>query len=91
MVSPAQRAASERLLDEDIAANRLRRRQADWNLVFEEAIRLSREFTAETLARSLDILHVAAAVTEGADPFFTADERQAAVARRAGLRTETLE
>lgn len=55
-----------------------------------EAERLS-ALHSETLGtRSLDILHVAAAVTLGAREFLTLDRRQADLARAAGLRVPSL-
>ena len=53
-------------------------------------MRISSDHTADTLARSLDIIHVAIAITENSEPFITADYRQLAVAQREGLGTETL-
>ena len=49
------------------------------------------EHTGATLARSLDILHVAIAIAEQAELFITADRRQREVALREGLVTELLE
>ncbi len=84
-ITPAQRAASEHVFDADIAAGRLRCLVPDWPEVFRKAIRLSQDFTAKTHARSLDVLHVAIAVVQGAGLFVTADMRQAAVAKKSGL------
>lgn len=91
IVTAAQRAASEHMLERDIRLNRLRRITPDWSAVFRSADRLSREHTADTLARSLDILHVAVALIEHAESLLTADNRQAELARRAGLTTRLLE
>jgi len=70
--------------------NRLRRVNPDWSDVFAKAIRLSAEHTASTLARSLDILHVAIAITQQADTFLTGDSRQELVARNAQLRVKLI-
>ena len=51
---------------------------------------LSRQHTARVGARSLDILHVAAAIVLGASAFVTHDDRQARLAKAAGLRVTTL-
>ena len=85
LISPAQRAASERELEPDLALGRLRRSVPDWSRVFTTAVRLSADHTAATLARSLDILHVAIAITDQAELFVTGDRRQLTVARRSGL------
>lgn len=90
VITDGQRAASEHVFDVDIAAGRLRRTVPDWQDVFLRAAQLAAEHTGETLARSLDLLHVAAA---GPSPelFVTADTRQAAVAERAGLITRLID
>jgi predicted nucleic acid-binding protein len=90
VITPTQRAASEHTLEQDIILGRLRRIVPQWSGVFASAARLSQDFTAATLARSLDILHVALARVLKADVFITADTRQASVAERAGLQTRTL-
>lgn len=62
----------------------------DLAAVFFEAESLSRRHTAILGARSLDILHVATAVVLGLPVFVTNDDRQAKVAKAAGLRVTTL-
>jgi len=47
---------------------------------------LSARYAAATLARSLDTLHVAAALVIGARQFITFDVRQAALASKPGLK-----
>jgi hypothetical protein len=53
--------------------------------LFEHAARLVDRHTAVTGARTLDIVHVAAALVLGASAMLTFDRRQRAVARAAGL------
>lgn len=53
---------------------------------YREARRLAELHTARLGCRTLDILHVAAAVCAGARDFLTLDPRQGALARAAGLR-----
>ena len=74
-------------MERDLALGRLRRSVPDWSRVFTTAVRLSADHTAATLARSLDILHVAIAIADQAELFVTGDRRQLAVARRSGLST----
>ena len=90
-ISDAQRAVAEHEFERDLMLGRLRRAVPDWQQVFQVAVRLSMDHTAATLARSLDILHVAIAIAEQADPFITADRRQRDVALREGLVTEMVE
>jgi predicted nucleic acid-binding protein len=54
--------------------------------VVREAERLSALHSEKLGTRSLDILHVAAALVLGAAEFHSFDGRQAALARAAGLR-----
>ena len=72
-------------LQQDIDAGRLERPSYDLSIVFHKAEELSGKYAAATLARSLDILHVAAAVVIGANQFITFDRRQEALALKAGL------
>jgi len=55
--------------------------------VYEEALRLARRHTAALGTRTLDILHLAAALKLGATALYTFDRRQAQLARAAGLAT----
>jgi hypothetical protein len=58
--------------------------------VYSQAESISRRHTAILGARSLDILHVAAALILEAPAFITDDDRQARLARAAGLRVTML-
>jgi predicted nucleic acid-binding protein len=55
--------------------------------VYDVARQLSRRHTATLGTRTLDILHVAAALVLHADSFYTFDRAQAQLARAAGLAT----
>ena len=55
--------------------------------MYDVARQLSRRHTATLGARTLDILHVAAAMVLHADSFYTFDRAQAQLARAAGLAT----
>jgi predicted nucleic acid-binding protein len=63
-----------------------------WNLtdlpfrVFTRAVEVARRLTAKYGARSLDALHVAAALVLGAEVFITFDKRQELLARASGLK-----
>lgn len=57
-----------------------------WPAVFQATLRLSRTYSRLLGTRSLDMLHVATAITLEAKEFMTGDERQAKVAEKEGLR-----
>lgn len=69
----------------DEAAGRYERPVDDLAAVFQRAETLSRHHAVRTKCRSLDVLHVAAALEIGSREFASYDERQRAVASAAGL------
>jgi predicted nucleic acid-binding protein len=77
-------------LQEDLHDGTLHRPAIDWPLTMAKAIELANQHTARLGCRSLDLLHVAAAVLSGSRRFVTADRRQSQAARRAGLPTTRL-
>jgi predicted nucleic acid-binding protein len=87
-----QRMSNEKLLDalrrsdEDVAGGYLKHTPLHWSDTLREAERLAQAHLTEIGARSGDLLHVASAVVLGARDFVTFDRRQAALARRAGLK-----
>ena len=60
----------------------------DWPHALEEARRIARLRTVTEGYRSLDILHVAAAVVSEAEEFLTFDERQRKLAQAEGLKVK---
>lgn len=60
----------------------------DWIDIFKYALDLSKNHTGKTGSRSLDVLHVASALSIKADRFLTLDERQIELASVAGLKIE---
>lgn len=52
---------------------------------YERAVQLACQYTATLGTRTLDVLHVAAALVLGANRFYTFDARQAELARQVGL------
>ena len=74
-------------LREDIDHQRLIPTALDLDRVFAEAGDLSAQYTSRFLSRTLDLLHVAAARVSACRTFVSADDRQLAVARAAGMRT----
>ena len=85
LLPAADRAAAWACLETDLAGGRLVRTSVSWPLAFRLAVRLSESHSAVTGARSLDILHVAAAKTLRAAEFLSFDDRQRTLATAAGL------
>ena len=73
-------------LDGDLESQRLARVPLDLDSVFTNARDLSRAHTNRYLTRSLDLLHVAAAQVLKCSTFVSADDRQLAAAKAAGLK-----
>jgi hypothetical protein len=89
-----RREATPRLVDatlarvrEDLQAGILHRVAIDWPVTLARAIELADAHTSRVGCRSLDLVHVAAAISSASRRFVTADRRQSMVARRAGLAT----
>ncbi|MEW6304720.1 MAG: type II toxin-antitoxin system VapC family toxin [Verrucomicrobiota bacterium] len=72
-------------LDEDIASGFLRRPSYDFQQVHREAERISAAHAATFGCRTLDILHVAAALSVGATDFVTYDLHQKKLAKETGM------
>jgi predicted nucleic acid-binding protein len=66
------------------------RPQLNWSAIFIHAIDLSKKHSATIGSRSLDILHVASALSINADRFLTFDDRQTRLAELAGLTIENV-
>ena len=66
------------------------RPQLDWPNIFSHAIDLSKDHSKTIGARSLDILHVASALSIKTERFLTLDERQSELASLAGLKIEKI-
>jgi predicted nucleic acid-binding protein len=81
-----ERRSLQEQLNDDLESQRLMRTSLDLDRVFTQAIELSRLYTAKHLARSLDLLHVAAAHVATCRTFASADDRQLAVAKASGLK-----
>jgi predicted nucleic acid-binding protein len=79
----------EKITDDEAAGN-LVASQLDWPDVLMAAEKLSDRHTAALGVRTLDLLHVAIAVSLGARKFITCDGRQLALAKAAGLHAEKI-
>jgi len=72
----------------DLASGAVEIAGTDWPQAFEEARRIARLRTVTEGHRSLDILHVAAALVSEAEEFLSFDERQRTLARVEGMRVK---
>lgn len=89
-INPAQRDGSLNLLLADLASGILAHSQPPLPDVMTEAERLSATHSERLGTRSLDILHVAAALVGGSRNFLTFDARQSKLAKAAGLKVKYL-
>ncbi len=87
---PKQVDATLARIRDDLEAGVLRRVAIDWPVALARAIALADQHAARVGCRSLDLLHVSAAMMSASTRFVTADRRQGTVARRAGLPTTRL-
>ena len=85
-LSKEEEATAIRTMRADVDAGRLARPNYDLAEVFNLAERLSAKHSGDTGTRSLDLLHVAAALEAGCTAFASFDERQRKVAALAGLK-----
>ena len=84
-ISTEEMALSIRAFDQDIAAGRWQFPAYSTLAVEQRADELSASYSAILGCRSLDIIHVAAALILGAKQFVTFDQRQASMAKHVGL------
>jgi predicted nucleic acid-binding protein len=85
LMTREERDSIQQQLRDDLDSQRLIRIPVDLDEVFTQAGELSRRYAARHLARSLDLLHVAAAHATNCTRFVSADDRQLVVARATGL------
>ncbi len=78
--------ATLQALHADVESGVLHRIQPTWSAVFSTAMRLSSLHSSALGTRTLDLLHIAAALTIQAYEFITGDERQAKAATKEGLK-----
>lgn len=83
--TPSEAQAALARIDADLASGNLHEVTLSWPDVFAKAEALSAAHALSLGVRSLDLLHVAAALTIEAEVFLTCDARQLDLARAAGL------
>jgi predicted nucleic acid-binding protein len=86
-MSTAERLALRAKWEGDFSAGRLRQRSLAWPEVFQQGNVLTEAHSLQIGCRTLDILHVAAALVLHATEFVTLDDRQRRLALAAGLNT----
>ena len=84
-ISPAQADRSLADLQRDVDAGAFGASRAVQASSYERALLLSRRFTRQLGTRGMDVIHVAIALEEGAEVFYTFDRLQRRLAERAGL------
>lgn len=75
-------------IESDLAGNILAHTPIPWTETFRECEDLAAAHTEKLGVRSIDLLHVGLALTLHATEFLTHDERQASLAKAAGLRVK---
>ena len=85
-ISRSQETTALRAFKEDVAAGRFERPVYDIGEVFSRAEQLSARHSGEIGTRSLDLLHVAAALEAGCSVFASYDDRQRKCAALSGLK-----
>lgn len=74
---------------EDIGQGCFKRVSIDFAALFVEALNIAAEHTGETGSRSLDIMHLAAALQCGVKTIVSFDKRQLELSGKLGLKTKT--
>lgn len=88
-LTAAELAGALKKSEESLLDGFLQHTTLNWSDALREAERLSAAYLTEIGVRSGDLLHIASAVVLGAREFVTFDQRQTALARRAGLKVKT--
>jgi len=89
-ISAVQRNASLNLLLADLAGGILEHSSPNLSETMVEAERLSTAYSEKLGTRSMDIMHVAAAVVLGVSKFLSFDKRQVSLAKAAGLKVKSV-
>ncbi len=87
-ITAEQRTGHFAAIEEDIANGVFVEAAPSGGDLYREAVELSDRHTPTLATRSLDLLHVAAAVLLGAKMFYSFDERQRKAAAREGLKVK---
>jgi hypothetical protein len=87
LITPEEAQAVHAQLQDDVDNQRLMPTSLELDHVFADAHELSRQYTAKFLARSLDLVHVAAARVLRCTSFVSGDDHQLAVAKASCLTT----
>jgi len=85
-ITPTQASAAISLLHSDLEAGFMALAESNLGGSFHDAEMIAERYAAKTLARSLDILHVAIAMSIGCTEFVSFDRRQRTLAKSLGLK-----
>jgi len=85
-ITKEEEAAAVQIFRDDIKAGRMEKPDYDLAEVFRRAEKLSAKHSGDMGTRSLDLLHIAAALEAGCTVFASFDERQRKCAALAGLK-----
>lgn len=88
MITEGATVAALAAFDDDIDQGRVVIHSVDWEQVFAEAEQLSHAHETRRGYRAFDVLHVATALTLGAQEFLTFDRQQAELAQAVGLKVQ---
>ncbi len=91
LVSPSIHRAALAALDEDFTQGHLALLDISWRAVLRLADEISRKRTPALACRTLDVLHVASALTLGRGYFLTFDARQRKLAEVMGLKSVVIQ
>ena len=84
-ITPSQNQMVWRDITTDLASGLLSAFPTNWYAVMRQAALLSAQHTPSTGCRSLDVLHIAAALRLGSTEFFSFEVRQRSMAQLVGL------
>ena len=87
-MNPSERTLAFRQIDDDLRDGLLIQTPVIWTDVFRRADDLSEKHAAAEGQRTMDLLHVAAAIESRSKIFLSSDERQRKLARTAGLKVK---
>lgn len=85
-ITEAQEKAALVALESDIVSGRMQRPDCELSAIFHQAAKLSAKYAAQIGVRTMDILHVAAALKTDCTTLVSFDKRQRKLAKSVGLK-----
>jgi len=87
-LKPAECTLAFRQIEEDLKDGLLLHVPVNWTDIFRRADGLSEKHSAREGQRTIDLLHIAIAIENGAKTFLTFDKRQRNLAKSVGLKVQ---